>query len=168
MRALLVAVAVAVASFLPTTGLAGTTGALVGTVRDAGSGAPIAGATVIVASPAQHEQSVSDVSGRFSFVSLAPGVYVVTVTREGYEPQTYPNAYVNADVSTAIAILTFRPLRLIGVIDYHYPSIFQHRVTSDFYVVTPATPFYSFDGHDIYALHFVPGLTFGAGPVLSR
>lgn len=152
MKALLAVAAFFSASFLPVAGFSGTTGALVGTVRDAASGAPIAGATVIVASPAQHEQSV----------------YVVTVTREGYEPQTYPNAYVNADASTAIALLTFRPLRLIGVIDYHYPSIFQHRVTSDFYVVTPVTPFYSFDGHDIYALHFVPGLTFGAGLVLSR
>ena len=105
MKALLAVAAFFAASFLPVAGFSGTTGALVGTVRDAASGAPIAGATVIVASPAQHEQSVSDVRGRFSFVSLAPGVYVVTVTREGYEPQTYPNAYVNADASTAIALL---------------------------------------------------------------
>jgi Carboxypeptidase regulatory-like domain len=169
MRALLVAAALAAASFLPVSGFAGTTGQLAGTVTDAGSRAPISGASVTVSSPAQREATTSDATGHFSFVSLAPGVYVVTVSREGYATQTYSNVAVNADASTAIALLTFRPLRQIGsVLDYHYPSIFQDHVTSDVYVVTPVTPFYSFDGHDIYALHFIPGLTFGDAPALSR
>ncbi len=169
MRALLVAVALPVASFVPSAGFAGTTGALVGTVTDAVSRAPVSGASVTVSSPAQREVTTSDATGHFSFVSLSSGVYVVTVSREGYATQAYSNVAVNADTSTAIALLTFRPLRQIGsVLDYHYPSSFQEHVTSDVYVVTPVTPFYSFDGHDIYALHFIPGLTFGAAPALSR
>lgn len=41
-------------------------------------------------------------------------------------------------------------------------------VVSDVYSIPSEWPFYSFDGHDIYALHFIPGVTFGAGPALSR
>ncbi len=65
--------------------LAGTTGRLGGQVTD-DTGAPVAGATVKAASASQTVQATTDGGGHFSFVSLAPDTYVVTVTRTVITP----------------------------------------------------------------------------------
>jgi hypothetical protein len=170
MRALLVTAVLAVASLLPVPGVAGTTGALVGTVTDAQSGAPVAGAQVTATSPAQRERSVSDASGHFVFVSLTPNTYVVTAMKKGYQPISYPDVRVSADSSTTLAVSAHPAIRIVAIIDGPWmgSTIVRLYDTADGYTLRPEMPFYSFDGHDIYALHFVPGVTFGAGPVLSR
>jgi Carboxypeptidase regulatory-like domain len=166
---MLLATAVAVASFLPAAGFAGTTGALVGTVTDARTGAPVAGAQITVISPAQREQTTTDVRGEFSFVSLAPDTYIVRISSAGYSPYAYVSVVVDADGQQKMTV-TLTKRSIAHLIGCPPPGLMpcSYEAKSDVYVVSPRTPFYSFNGHDIYALHFVPGLTFGTGPVLSR
>ncbi len=63
----------------PVAALAGTTGELVGIVTDFG-GRPVVGATVVASSPAQIAPTKSDAAGRFVFIALAPGSYLVAAT----------------------------------------------------------------------------------------
>src|SRR5580698_6495856 len=71
--------------------LAGTTGGLTGTIVDAGTGAPVAGARVQISSP-------SDVaSGHFGFLTLPPDTYTVSITKTGYQDLSLPGQSVFAD-----------------------------------------------------------------------
>lgn len=62
-----------------------TTGVIAGTVK-AASGAPVAGATVTTNGPTRT-RTTTDAQGAFH-VTLAPGVYAVTVTKGGFLPAT--------------------------------------------------------------------------------
>ncbi len=65
-----------------------TTSAMTGTVLDE-SGAAIPGATVEIASPALiggSRLAKSDSQGRFRFAQIAPGIYTVSVTLDGFQP----------------------------------------------------------------------------------
>src|SRR5688572_30920410 len=67
----------------------GTTGTLIGSVKDA-HGAAVAGAIVRVSSPdliGDARQLTTDDGGQFRFPSLPPGTYAVTVSRPGFVPQ---------------------------------------------------------------------------------
>ncbi len=75
---------------------AGTTGSIIGTVARAG-GAPIAGARVIASSPSQSAATITDAGGRFSFLSLAPDTYTITVAKKGYDTSTTTGVSVFAD-----------------------------------------------------------------------
>ncbi|MBV9028087.1 MAG: carboxypeptidase regulatory-like domain-containing protein, partial [Candidatus Eremiobacteraeota bacterium] len=83
---------------------AGTTGSLTGTVLDAAKKSPIAGATVIAASPSQVARVTTDSAGRFTFLSLAPDTYTVSAQREGYESLSIAGISVLADQSQVIPI----------------------------------------------------------------
>ena len=62
---------------------ADTTGSLVGTVSD-DRGAPVAGATVTIESPAESFVTMTDTDGRYSFFNLIPGAHRLTVTKNEY------------------------------------------------------------------------------------
>src|ERR1700760_1739375 len=81
--------------------LAGTTGSLSGQVTDE-TGAPVAGASVKAASASQTATGTTDAGGHFSFISLAPDTYVLTVTKQGYNPNSYPGVTVFADQSQTL------------------------------------------------------------------
>jgi Carboxypeptidase regulatory-like domain len=167
MRAI-AAVAMLATLLTPLVTLAGTTGSLTGTITDSNvPRAPVAGATIVIESSSQREQTTSDAFGRFSVVSLYPGNFTVVVSRSGYASARYEDVAVSADVWAQLPVTPRRHL-ITGISDSHYPSLVRERVTSDVYTVTPAIPFYSFGGNDMYALHFIPGLTFGSGPALPR
>ncbi|HET8724558.1 MAG TPA: TonB-dependent receptor, partial [Anaeromyxobacteraceae bacterium] len=70
------------------TSRAQTTGTLVGTVTDAETGKPVAGALVVATSPAlQGEQvAVTDKGGHWVISLLPPGTYSVAGQLEGYRP----------------------------------------------------------------------------------
>ncbi len=69
--------------------LAGTTGGLSGQVTDE-TGAPVAGAAVKAASASQTATATTDGGGHFTFVSLAPDTYILSVSRQGYNPNIIP------------------------------------------------------------------------------
>ena len=74
--------------------LASTTGGMSGTVTAADTGAPIANAKVTVSSPSQTVVGQTDASGRFTFISLSPDTYTVSLEKDGYQPASTPGVTV--------------------------------------------------------------------------
>src|SRR5690349_10934990 len=78
---------------------AATTGALSGRITEEGTGAPIAGAQVVLRAlgqplvgptPPTTFDTTTDAAGRFAFNALAPGRYLLTLTKNGYAAQMGP------------------------------------------------------------------------------
>ena len=61
---------------------------LVGTVRDAASGQPVADAVITVTSPSLQgeELTATDAKGEFRIPALPPGVYVMRIDQAGFRP----------------------------------------------------------------------------------
>ena len=119
--------------------VAGTTGGIVGRVLDAATRAPVAGARVSLASPSQQAATVTDVSGAFRFLSLAPDSYVLTVEREGYDPASVAGVTVLADQTQTVPVSATRTLRTIGRVTTRSASdLVKPGTTSDVYSVNAA------------------------------
>src|SRR5450631_3562782 len=84
--------------------LAGTTGTLSGTVTDAATHSPLAGAKVTVVSPSQTASTTTDRSGHFVFLALPPDTYTVTVTEAGYDQASVSGQTVIADAQQTLSI----------------------------------------------------------------
>ena len=93
--------------------LAGTTGSLSGKVLDASS-APVASAKVTATSPSQTVSTMTDAGGNFTFASLAPDTYTVSIEKQGYDPVAQSGVNVFADQSQTLNILTNKALKEIG------------------------------------------------------
>src|SRR5215469_16150170 len=99
LRQSIVALLVFVAMFCQETwALAGTTGRLSGTVLTV-TGTPIAGAVIKVSSPAPSVNTTTDATGAFTFISLAPDTYTVSVEKQGFQPQSVAGVTVFADAT---------------------------------------------------------------------
>ena len=137
--ALLVAVLTLLVFLSPQATVAGTTGTLRGHVFDAATRAPLAGVLVVATSPSQTAQSLTDASGAFSFISLAPDTYTVSASKAGYEPQSEPGISVIADQSATATFTLQRALKTIArTTSRSAQSLVRSGVTSDVYSVTPA------------------------------
>ncbi|MGA8473555.1 MAG: carboxypeptidase-like regulatory domain-containing protein, partial [Candidatus Cybelea sp.] len=79
-----------------TSTLAGVTGNLTGSVKDA-NGAPIAGVQVQASAPSGSRTATTDAGGHFVILSLNPDTYTVNLTREGYQSVSFPGVTVFAD-----------------------------------------------------------------------
>jgi hypothetical protein len=123
---------------------AGTTGTITGTVFDAATRAPIAGAEVSATSPSQVARVTTDGAGRFTFLSLAPETYTITIEHAGFDTVAITGVSVFADQSQSIPIALQKSLKQIA------------RVTSrsSLSPVRPGT------GTDVYSVN--PGLTSAA------
>ena len=73
-------------------------GAISGTVTDAKTGNPIAGATVECT--CQRATTVTDSSGRYGFTDVVPAAYDVSVSASGYAPASSSGVIVNAGAAT--------------------------------------------------------------------
>ena len=96
-RALSAAVLAVAAIWFATPLLAGTTGSLTGTLTDA-SGAAVGGAKLTVVSPSQSATTLTDSSGRFTFLSLAPDTYALSGELQGYDTVSISGTVIFADV----------------------------------------------------------------------
>ncbi len=94
--------------------LAATTGGLAGTVVDAETAAPIAGAQVIASSPSQTATVTTDAAGHFTFLTLAPDTYTVTASKGGYQSTSVPGQVVFADTVQTVALRMPKALRTIA------------------------------------------------------
>jgi hypothetical protein len=94
--------------------VAGTTGTITGTVVNEATKAPIAGASVTAESPSQVARVTTDASGRFTFLSLAPETYTITVERAGYDVVSIAGISVFADQSQTLPIALQRSLKQIA------------------------------------------------------
>jgi hypothetical protein len=149
------------------------TSTIAGTVRDA-SGGVLPGVTVEVASPALIEKvrtATTDGEGRYSIVSLRPGIYTVTFTlpgfgtvrREGIELTSDFTAVVNADMKVGTLEETITVTGESPIVDTQ--AITQrHVMTRDVLDMLPT-------GRNIQAVGIlIPGtaLAVGGGGALSR
>ncbi len=92
---LLAAVAVLLCSLVCASQAAAQTAALHGTVLDP-SGAAVPGASVALSLGSQTQHAKSGADGHYSFRSLAPGDYTLTVTAQGFAPLTIPSVSIAA------------------------------------------------------------------------
>ncbi|HTV81457.1 MAG TPA: carboxypeptidase regulatory-like domain-containing protein [Acidobacteriaceae bacterium] len=78
---------------------------LSGTVADT-SGAVIPNATVVLTNPATHQQktTTSSGSGFYSFSELAPGIYTVTVSAQGFESKTFTTVGISAELPRGLNV----------------------------------------------------------------
>jgi hypothetical protein len=119
--------------------LAGTTGGLTGTVLDAGSGAPIAGARVQVSSPSDVSSVTTDASGHFAFLTLAPDTYTLSVTKTGYQDLSIPGQSVFADTVQTVTVRVANALRTIARVSATAAgSLVKSGTTADVYSVNQA------------------------------
>ena len=119
--------------------LAGTTGGLTGSVVDAASSAPVAGAVVTASSPSQSATVTTDASGRFGFLTLAPDTYTVSVTKESYQPLAISGQIVFADtVQTVTARLQKSLSTIAHVTATGSGSLVKSGTTADVYSVNAA------------------------------
>ncbi|RMF54770.1 MAG: carboxypeptidase-like regulatory domain-containing protein, partial [Calditrichaeota bacterium] len=77
---------------------AGTTGKIVGTVRDSKTGEPLIGANVVLEGT---QMGIStDQDGYFVLINVPPGVYTLTVHYIGYASASIENVRVRVDRTT--------------------------------------------------------------------
>jgi len=118
--------------------LAGTTGSITGSVVGSG-GTPLAGATVQAASPSQTAVAVSDASGRFVFLSLAPDTYTLTVSKAGFDTSTITGISVFADQLQTLRITLAPSLRTIAHVTARSSmDVVKSGTTTDVYSVNSA------------------------------
>ena len=83
---------------------AGTTGQLSGVALDASTQAPIAGATITATSPSALEKTTTDKNGHFTFASLPPDTYSITIDAPGYASNTVSDVGIVADNLLTITV----------------------------------------------------------------
>jgi hypothetical protein len=116
--------------------LAGTTGTLSGTVTDAATHSPLAGAKVTVVSPSQTASTTTDRSGHFVFLALPPDTYTVTVTEAGYDQASVSGQTVIADAQQTLSIGANKTLQTIGKVTSRAASaLVKPGTTADVYSV---------------------------------
>jgi Carboxypeptidase regulatory-like domain/TonB dependent receptor len=140
LRRLVTSVALSAAFLCQVTwALAGTTGGLTGQVTDQ-HGAPVAGATVSVASPSESLSVVTDSSGHFAFLTLAPDTYTVTATKSGYNTHSVTGAVVFADQTLTLSIsISSAPKEIAHVVSQAVGNLVRPGTTVDVYSVNATT-----------------------------
>lgn len=117
---------------------AGTTGTISGSVTEFGSKSGIANVAVLAVSPSQSEASITDQSGHFVFISLAPDRYIITARKNGYDTVIQPNITVFADNPQTIAIALRRLTEITHVYSRTSTDLVRSGTTSDVYSVDAA------------------------------
>jgi hypothetical protein len=134
----LVACVVAIAS--SASSIAGTTGGVSGRVVDAATRAPLSGAHVEVVSPSGSASASTDAKGYYTFLSLAPDTYTITVKRDGYEIFSESGLTIQADTHQNLNIELVSTVRTIGrVITRSQSSLVRPGQTIDLYSVSAET-----------------------------
>ncbi len=120
--------------------MAGVTGGITGTVLDAETSAPIAGASVTASSPSQRVTQTTDAGGRFSFLTLGPDTYTITVSKNGYETTSTPGQVVFADTVQTLAVRVPKALKTIArVASLAGGALVKSGTTSDVYSINAST-----------------------------
>ncbi|MGB8907403.1 MAG: TonB-dependent receptor [Candidatus Cybelea sp.] len=120
--------------------LASVTGGLTGTVVDADTSAPVAGAQVTATSPSQSVTTTTDAAGHFSFLTLSPDTYTVTASKSGFQSTSVPGQSVFADTDQVVSLRMPKALRTIAhVTAASAGSLVKAGTTSDVYSINAST-----------------------------
>ena len=125
-------------SLLPAIALAGTTGGVTGRITDANSHAPIAGVAVTISAPSQSATTVSDANGAYSFLSLAPDSYTISLTKDGYNASSTPGVAIFADQVQTVNLTMIVSLKTIASVQTRGSNLVKPGSTSDVYSVNAA------------------------------
>ncbi|HEX4014944.1 MAG TPA: TonB-dependent receptor [Candidatus Cybelea sp.] len=118
---------------------AGTTGGIGGTVVSEKTSAPLAGVTVTVTSPSQTSSTSTDAQGRFTFVSLAPDEYTVSLSKTAYEPINYTGIAVFADAHRTLSLKMSPAIATIARVTARSSSgLVRAGTTADVYSINAA------------------------------
>jgi Carboxypeptidase regulatory-like domain/TonB dependent receptor len=118
--------------------IAGTTGSISGVVTTS-AGTPVAAARVTVVSPSQSSSVVTDASGHFTLLSLAPDTYTLTVVKSGFETVATTGISVFADQSQTLRLSVQPTLRTIATVTTRSSmDVVKPGTTSDVYSVNSA------------------------------
>ncbi len=82
--------------------IAGDTGKVRGSVVDAETGEPLAGANIVIVGTSLG--AASDLDGVFNIINILPGTYDVRVSMVGYATRTFTGVRVMADVTTELPV----------------------------------------------------------------
>ena len=117
---------------------AATTGTISGTVTDAATKKPLAGATVTASSPSGRGSATSDANGFYNIYNLAPDTYAVSITIKGYDDVVTSGVTVVQDQNVRIDQTLARSLKTIGRVSARSASnLVQPNQTADVYNVSP-------------------------------
>jgi hypothetical protein len=117
---------------------AATTGTISGTVTDAATKKPIAGATVTASAPSGRGTATSDANGFYNIYNLAPDTYTVSITTKGYDDVVTSGVTVVQDQNVRVDQTLARSLRTIGRVSARNASnLVQPNQTADVYNVSP-------------------------------
>ena len=120
--------------------LASVTGGLTGTVLDADTLAPIAGAQVTASSPSQTATATTDAAGHFVFLTLGPDTYTVTASKGGYQPTSAPGQIVFADTMQTVTLRMPKALKTIAhVTSAAGSALVKSGTTADVYSINNTT-----------------------------
>jgi hypothetical protein len=118
--------------------LAGTVGSLRGTIVDADTRAPVAGATVTLVSPSDRYNATTDAHGFYAIEGIRPDTYLLTVAKEGYDSFTETDLSLDQDSRLVVDAPLHKALREIGRVSAHAAtSLVQPHRTTDVYTVNP-------------------------------
>ncbi|MBV8530320.1 MAG: TonB-dependent receptor [Candidatus Eremiobacteraeota bacterium] len=122
---------------LPAFGAGGLYGTLNGTVVDAASKAPIAGAQVVARSASGKYAAKTDAKGFFVILGVGVDTYTVTITAPAYEIANVTGVMVFGDQTNAIGAVALRAaLKTIAkVASRSVSSVYQPTQTTDSYTV---------------------------------
>ena len=154
------------AALLPLAANAGTAGGLSGTVLTAREGEPVADALVRVISSTQVASTRTDAHGNFTFVSLTPDVYEVSIECRGFDRWRAQGVVVFADFTSRVSARLFLAIITIGHIDFS--TLVKPGIVSDVYTygttkIAIAPPVFA----NYWMLRMTSGITFGANaPVM--
>ncbi|MBV8371382.1 MAG: TonB-dependent receptor [Candidatus Eremiobacteraeota bacterium] len=125
-----------IASFGPVS--AATTGSISGTITDATTNKPVAGAAVVAASPSGRGTATTDANGFYNIYNLAPDTYTVSVAVKGYNQVVVNGVTVVQDQNVKLDQVLTRALQQIGRTSARSGSnLVQPSQTADVYNVSP-------------------------------
>lgn len=135
-----------------------TTASLSGTVTEE-SGAPIAAANVVLRGPTT-KSTTTDPGGKFTFDGIAPGSYVLSVTKGGYNSAVQNDVIVLAGQALSVAVhlqaITFSSLRTIATVRTNARALNTSAASVN--VVTTSTFIDQAQPQVIRVLNQVPGI----------
>ena len=121
--------------------LAGTTGSITGTVEDPRTNQPVSGAKVTVASPSQTSSTTTDATGHYTFASLVPDTYTISVAAtQTRDAASVSGITVQADQNLTVTLQQPTKLQQIGSVTSRSASaLVKPGTTADVYSINAVT-----------------------------
>jgi hypothetical protein len=117
--------------------LAGTTGTISGTIIDTATNKPLAGAKISATSPSQNASVTSDAQGHYTFLSLVPDTYVLSVEFSGYDSSVVSGVTVQADQTRVVPLNLTKSLTTIATVHTRSASaLVKPGTTADVYSIS--------------------------------